>query len=144
MKTLLLLLALQTQVPAKPHLKQGDLDSKGRPVLYAVGHIPIVLKSPAGVMVINVGDEKKPKAQYVLATSKPPKVVATTDWKVFAAALAKLKKGTLCIWYDKCTVFADRGVEKESERVERAMQRKALKRGGEPGRQITCVCEEMG
>jgi len=109
-------------------------------VIYRVfGRIPMVLDRDYGVMPINDGDERKPRARFILAIRKERKLIDTHNFATFRKALRRIPRGTAVYPYDTCIVLRSYGLSaSDFRRFDRAMRRfKHLK--PEEGRGI-CIC----
>ncbi len=132
--------------PVLQRYKTGDLDEKGRPVLYADGVVPLVLKDDYGVMLVNTGNPENPSPLYILGILKEKRVFATRDRTAFEAALKAIPKGSRVQRYDKCTTSFSDGLS-GGERV--TFDRLVRRSGGPPEAKsdewdITCTCRSEG
>jgi hypothetical protein len=129
----------------------GEVDHRGRLVIFVfkgnqkhdIPDTPFLLTEPYGTMLINEGDEKHPKARYVLANRAKKKVFSTFSEAEFKRALAQVPRGSKIRQYETCTVSLGYGLAPNTvERFANLQKDRGLKVGPEPI--VTCICESIG
>jgi hypothetical protein len=124
----------------------GEIGSDGRLVIWVSKRgsydVPFPLYHDYGVMLINEGGEKHPKALYVVGCQAKKKVWRTHDFKEFQRLVNAIPKGATVQEYDSCTVNLFYGLpEKVGTEFDKALKRFKLK---DEERHIVCICGSVG
>ncbi|MBC8064949.1 MAG: hypothetical protein H7Y17_08975 [Chlorobia bacterium] len=138
-------LATNGEAPRETH-NVGEVGADGHLAIWVSKRgtfdVPFLLDDDFGVMLINEGGEKHPRALYVAGSRTKKKVWQTHDLKEFQRLVDSIPKGVRVREYDSCTVNLGYGLPAGvREGFQKSLQRLNLK--GDD-RNITCICGSLG